>query len=109
MLEDLKLISNLKQVDVETNTEGSSVLGLQWTVVDDTLEVCRDVNNEFETPTIQKKFLSPVLSIIDPTGLFAPFNFHVRRLLKIIWKKSGQHWVNEVELVESAEFPKWKK
>ena len=30
--EDLKSISNTKQVEVEPNTEGSSVLGLQWTL-----------------------------------------------------------------------------
>ena len=38
---DLKSISNTKQVEVEPNTEGSSVLGLQWTVNDDSLQVCQ--------------------------------------------------------------------
>ena len=37
---DLKSISNTKQVEVEFNTEGSSVLGLQWTVPDDSVQVC---------------------------------------------------------------------
>ena len=35
--EDLKSISNMKQVEVEPNTEGTSMLGLQWTVIDDSL------------------------------------------------------------------------
>ena len=35
ILEDLKSISDTKQVDVEPNTEGSSVLGLQWTLTVD--------------------------------------------------------------------------
>ena len=48
--EDLKSISNTKQVEVEPNAEGSSVLGLQWTVTDDSLQVCRGTNKEFETP-----------------------------------------------------------
>ena len=39
--EDLKSISNTKQVEVEPNTEGSSVLGLRWTVTDDSLQACR--------------------------------------------------------------------
>ena len=35
--EDLKSIGNTKQVEVEPNTEGSSIIGLQWTVIDDSL------------------------------------------------------------------------
>ena len=43
--EDLKSMSNTKQAEVESNTEGSTVLGLQWTVTDDSLqEVCRGTN-----------------------------------------------------------------
>ena len=42
--EDLKLISHTKQVEMEPNTEGSKVLGLQWTVIDDSLKVCRGTN-----------------------------------------------------------------
>ena len=52
--EDLKSISNTKQVDVESNTEGSSVLGLQWIVTDDSLQVCRGTNKEVETPITQR-------------------------------------------------------
>ena len=36
--EVLMSISSTKQVKVEPNTEGSSVLGLQWTVIDDSLQ-----------------------------------------------------------------------
>ena len=43
-----KLISNTKQVEVEPNTEGSSVLVLQWTVTDDSLQKCRGTNREVE-------------------------------------------------------------
>ena len=54
--EDLKSISNTKQVKVEPNTEGSSVLGLQWTVTDDSLQICRGTNKEVEAPIAQRKF-----------------------------------------------------
>ena len=37
--EDLKSISNTKQVEVEPNTELYSVLRLQWTVTDVSLKV----------------------------------------------------------------------
>ena len=53
--EDLKSISNTKQVEVEPNTEGSSVLGLQWNVIDDSLQVCRGTNREVESPITQRK------------------------------------------------------
>ena len=52
--EDLKWISNTKQVEVEPNAEGSSVLGLQWTVTEDNLQVCRGTNKEVETPITQR-------------------------------------------------------
>ena len=61
--EDLKSISNTKQVEVEPNTEGSSVLGLQWTVIDDSLQVCRGTSKEVEAPLTQRKILSLVSSV----------------------------------------------
>ena len=107
--EDLKSISNTKQVKVEPNTEGSSVLGLQWTVTDDSLQVRRGTNKEVETPITQRKILSLVSSVFDQIGLFAPFSVHMRRLLKGIWTKNGQHWDNEVEPSEEEEFLRWKE
>ena len=89
--EDLKSISNTKQVEVEPNTEGSSVLGLQWTVTDDSLQVWRGTNKEVETLVTQMKILSLVSGVFDPIALFAPFSVHMRRLLKGIWTKNGQH------------------
>ena len=107
--ENLKSISNTKQVDVEPNTEGSSVLGLQWTVTDDSLQVCRGTNKEVEAPITQRKILSLVSSVFEPIGLFAPFSVHMRRLLKGIWTKNGQHWDNEVEPSEEEQFLRWKE
>ena len=37
--EDLRSISKTKQVEVEPSQEGSTVLGLQWTITDDSLQV----------------------------------------------------------------------
>ena len=107
--EDLKSISNTKQVEVEPNTEGSSVLGLQWTFTYDSLQLCRGTNKEVETPITQRKILSLVSSVFDPIGLFAPFSVHMRRLMKSIWTKNGQHWDNEVEPSEEEEFLRWKE
>ena len=54
--ENLKSISNTKQVEVEPNKEGSSVLGLQWTVTDDSLQVCKVTNKEVEAPIPRERF-----------------------------------------------------
>ena len=80
------------------------MLGLQWTVVDDSLQVFRGTNKEVEAPITQRKILSLVSSVFDPIGLFAPFSVHMRRLLKSIWTKNGQHWDNEVDPSEEEEF-----
>ena len=53
--EDLKSISNTKQVEVEPNTEGSSMLELQWTVTDDSLQACRGKQKEVETPITRRE------------------------------------------------------
>ena len=107
--EGLKSISNTRQVEVEPNTEGSSLLGLQRTVTDDSLQECRGTNKEVETSITKKKILSLVSSVLDPIGLLAPFSVHMRRLLKGIWAKNRQHWDNEVETDDEAEFLRWKE
>ena len=53
--------------------------------------------------------MSLVSSVFDPIGIFAPFSVRMRRLLKNIWTKNGQHWDNKVELGEEAELLKWKE
>ena len=105
----LEVNRNTKQFNVEPNTEGSSVLGLHWTVTDDSLQVCRGANKEVEAPITQTKILSLVSSVFDPIGFFAKFSIHVRRLPKRIWTKNGQHWGSEVEPGKEDEFLRWKQ
>ena len=77
ILEDLRSISDTKKVEVEPIKENSSVLGLQWTIIDDSLQVCRGTSKEVENSITQKKILSLVSSVFDPLGLFAPFSVHM--------------------------------
>ena len=100
--EDLRSISNTKQVEVEPSKEGSSVL--QCTIIDVSLQNCRGTSKKDETPITQRKILSLVSSVFDPLGLCAPFSVHRRRHLKSIWTKNGQHWDNSVEPNEEEEF-----
>ena len=100
---------NTKQIEMEPNTEGSSVLGLQWTVwtgTDDSLQLFRGTNKEGEAPITKRKILSLVSLVFDPIWLFAPFSVHMRRLLKSIWTKNGQNYDNEVKPNDKAEFLK---
>ena len=55
-----------------------------------------------------RKILSLVSLAFDPFGLVAPFSVNMRRLLKSIWNKNGDHWDNSVEPREKEEFLKWK-
>ena len=104
--EDLRSISETKQVEVEPSKVGSSVLGLQWTVTEDSLQVCRGTSNKIETPITQRKISFLVSSVFDPLGLFAPFSVHMSRLLKRVWTANGQHWDNFLEPNEEEEFLK---
>ena len=47
--EGLKSISNTKQVEVEPDMEGFSLLGPEWNVTDDSLQLCRSTKKEVET------------------------------------------------------------
>ena len=104
--EDLRSTNKTKQVEIEPSKEGSSVLGLQWTITDDSLQICRGTSKEAETPITQRKILSLVSSVFDPLGMFAPYSVHMRRHLKSIWTKNGQHWDISVEPNEEDEFLK---
>ena len=84
------------------------MLGLQWTVIDDSLQARRDTNKAIEAPINQREIRPLVSLVFDLIGLLTPFSVHMRRLLKCIWTKNGQHWYNEVEPGEEAQFLKWK-
>ena len=107
--EVLRSISDTNQVEVEPSKVGLSVLGLQCTVTEDNLQVCRGTSKQFETRITKRKILSLVSSVFDPLGLFAPFSAQMRRLLKSIWTQKRQNWDNSVEPNEEEEFLKLKE
>ena len=107
--EELLSKSSTKRIEVDPTVEDPSVLGLQWTVTDDSLQVCRGTKKEVTEPITQRKVLSLVSSVFDPLGLFAPFNVEMRRLLKSIWSKCGQQWDEAIDAEAEAKFLKWKE
>ena len=71
-----------QQVEWEPNTKRSSVLVLQWTVTDASLQLCKATNKEVAAPITQRKILSMISLLFDQIGLFAAFSVHMGWLLK---------------------------
>ena len=107
--EDLRSKSAVKKIEIDPTAEDPSVLGLQWSIEDDTLQVCRGTKKEVLQPITQRKVLSQVSSVFDPIGLFAPFTVEMRRMLKTIWSKLGQQWDETIEPEYEKYFLEWKE
>ena len=69
------------------------MLGLQWTVTDDSLRVCRCIKEEIEASITQGQVLSPVFSVFDPIGLFL----------------TQQHCENKVEARRGSRVPEMER
>ena len=63
--EDLKSVGNTKQVEVESNTEGSSVLRLQFTFTEDGFLGFSGTNKEFESCITQRNVLLLISPVFD--------------------------------------------
>ena len=72
------------------NAESSSILGLEWMIDEDSLQVCRGPNKEFPQEITQRVVLAFVLSVFDQNGIIAPFTMRMRMLSKSIWICFGQ-------------------
>ena len=70
--EELLSKSSTKRIEVDPTVEDPSLLGLQSTVTDDSLQVCRGTKKEVTEPITQRKVSSLVSSVFDPLGLFDP-------------------------------------
>ena len=61
--EDLRSISNTKQVEVELGRESSSVHGLQWTITDDCLKFCGGTSRSREPNHPKEDLISSFFSV----------------------------------------------
>ena len=84
-----------------------SILGLQWIVDEDNLEVCRGIQKEIPVKITQRAVLSHVSAVFDPLGIVSPFTIRMRLLLKSKWKENGQSWDKELNEENRHEFKKW--
>ena len=92
--ENIPLENRLEANEVMLSAEptSSSILGLEWKIDRDCLQVCRGPNKECPSEISQRLVLSFVFSLFDPMGIFAPFTMRMRMLLKSIWIHHGQSW-----------------
>ena len=91
----------------EAEPTSPSILGLQWNVDADNLEVCRGMQKEIPRKITQRAVLSHVSAVFDPLGVVSPFAIRMRLLLKSIWKQNGQSWDKELNEENRHAFEKW--
>ena len=89
---NIPLENRLEANEVMLNAQptSSSILGLEWKIDQDCLQVCRGPNEECPSEISQRVVLSFVSRVFDPMGIFAPFTIRMRMLLKSIWIHHGQ-------------------
>ena len=91
----------------EAEPTSPSILGLQWNVDADNLEVCRGMQKEIPVKITQRAVLSHVSAVFDPLGIASPFTIRMRLLLKSIWKENGQLWDKELNEEKRHAVEKW--
>ena len=91
-----KSLSSSKTFEAEPTSP--SILGRQWNVDADNLEVCRGMQKEIPVKIMQTAVLSHVSAVFDPLGIVSPFTIRMQLLLESIWKENGQSW--DEELIE---------
>ena len=80
----------LESNEITLSAESSRILGLEWFIDADTLQVCRGPNKECPQEVTQRVVVSFVLSVFDPICIFARFTMRMRMRLKSIWIRFGQ-------------------
>ena len=101
------LEDHLESNEFTLNAYSSPILGLDWTIDSDSLQVCRGPNNECPQEVKQRVVISFVSSVFDPMGIFAPFTMRMRMLLKSIWIRFGQSWDENISEEDKRIFFEW--
>ncbi|XP_043463557.1 uncharacterized protein LOC122499334 [Leptopilina heterotoma] len=92
------------------NSGETSVLGLVWNKVEDTLSVnLASIPSNLECHTITKRFiLSVAQRVFDPIGFRCPVMLYPKLLLQKIWKENVE-WDSVLEGKIKSEFQAWIK
>ena len=98
-----------EEKEIPTAEEFSHVLGMKWNHSTDTLVVSRGTSPNTDKNVTQRVVLSLVSTVYDPIGLVAPFTVKARRLLKDIWRLSGQQLDDNLPDDIVTKFLEWSK
>ena len=121
--ENISLENRLEANEVKLNAEptSSSILGLEWKIDQDCLQLCTGLNKECPSEITQRVVFSFVASVFDPMRFFAPFTMRIRMLLKSVWIHHGQSWderlneedkqifmhrISEIQLIRETSLPR---
>ena len=107
VLEIIPVEDRLKANEFTLNAESSAILGLEWIIDRDCLQVCRGPNKDCPQHITQRVMLSFVSSVFDAMGIFAPFTMRMRMLLKSIWIRFGQSWDEKIADDDKQVFLDW--
>ena len=109
LTENIPIENRIEANEVMLNAEptSSSILGLEWKIDQDCLQVCRGPNKECPSEKTQRVVLSFVSSVFDPISTLAPFTMRMRMLLKSIWIHHGQSWDERLNEEDKQIFMDW--
>ena len=90
----------------EAEPTSPSILGPQWNVDADNLEVCRGIQNDKPVKIMHRAVFSYVSAVFDSLGILFPSTIRFQLLLKSIWKENRQSRVKELNEENRHEFKK---
>ena len=85
-LEVYKSLEDVTFAEPFSEMEVTAILGSQWDLKNYNMCVCRGVSNPLPENIPQRKILSVVSSVFDPSGFVSLFNIRGRLILKELWQ-----------------------
>ena len=107
VLQRIPVEDRLEANEFTLNAESSPILGLEWMIDKDCLQVCRGPSKESPQEITQRVVLSFVSSVFDPMGIFASFTMRMRILLERIWIRFSQSWDEKTADDDKQVFLEW--